>query len=227
VLDVLLADDQVWLSNRNDPMPWGNPFGIEGYKAIAYEIVHDLGGAVPAVVVVPTCGADGLYGISKGFAEMHAAGFTGHVPRMVAVQPSVGASLVRAFDSDSERVDVPEIPLHHSQALSLTDSRSGRLGLDALRDSKGFGLTLTEKEIAAAVSDLAVRGVSVDPASACSVGVLAELAARRIEGPIVSIVTGRGVRWPAEAPAGAFHATASMDEAVGLAKDWLSDVVHS
>jgi threonine synthase len=231
VLSVLLSDEEVWLSNRNDPHPWGNPYGVEGYKQIAYELVEDLAGQVPAVVVVPTCGADGLYGIWKGFAEMRAAGHTTRVPRMVAVQPAVGAPLVEAFVADRDRDDVPEIPLRYSRALSLTDSRSGRLGLDALRESDGLAFTLSEAAIAEAVADLAEQGVSVDPASACAVGVLGQvfgqLAGRDLEGPVVSIVTGRGARWPAEEPSGRFHATTSMDEAVGLAKGWLAEAVRS
>ena len=47
----------------------GNPFGAEGYKAIAYETVDQLG-TMPDVVFIPTAGGDTYYGITKGFAEL-------------------------------------------------------------------------------------------------------------------------------------------------------------
>jgi len=52
------------------PMPVPNPFGAEGYKSIAYELVEQLGGSVPDAVVLPVGIGDGYYGIAKGFLEL-------------------------------------------------------------------------------------------------------------------------------------------------------------
>src|SRR5262249_8050164 len=49
-----------------------NPYGIEGYKTLAYEVVEDLGGTAPDMVVVPSAYSDGLHGIGKGMAELAA-----------------------------------------------------------------------------------------------------------------------------------------------------------
>src|SRR5215469_7491295 len=46
------------------------PYGIEGYKTIAYEIAEGLGWAAPDAVVVPSAYSDGLYGIWKGWKEL-------------------------------------------------------------------------------------------------------------------------------------------------------------
>ena len=73
------------LSNYHDPPIGSNPFGVEGYKTIAYELTEQLEGA-PDVVVVPAAYADGLAGIHRGFAELVAHGRLTAVPRMVAAE---------------------------------------------------------------------------------------------------------------------------------------------
>ena len=53
------------------PRPVHDPFGVEGYRAIAHEIVADLGRA-PAAVLFPCARGNGLYGAWKGFAGLTA-----------------------------------------------------------------------------------------------------------------------------------------------------------
>lgn len=191
VIDTLLRYHGWSLSNRNDPNPWGNPFGIEGYRTIAFEIVRELGG-VPDAVLVPTCGADGLYGIWKGFRELEAAGVVDRHPRMIAVQPEVSDSLVRAIATEAN--EVPETPLRPSIALSLTDQRSGRLGLAAVRESGGTALRVSEDEIVNAIARLGRLGICAEPAAAAGVAALVRLP----EGiqTVVVLVTAGGLRWP-------------------------------
>jgi len=64
-----------------------NPYGIEGYKTIAWEIAEDLGWTAPAVVVVPSAYSDGLYGVWKGWTELQTVGLVKDAPRMVAAEP--------------------------------------------------------------------------------------------------------------------------------------------
>ena len=64
-----------WYPTSGFVMPpvGSNPWGIEGYKTIAYEIAEDLGWTAPDVVVVPSAYSDGLYGVWKGWAELAGA----------------------------------------------------------------------------------------------------------------------------------------------------------
>src|SRR5881296_2120280 len=64
-----------------------NPYGIEGYKTLAYEVAEDLGWRAPDLIVVPSAYSDGLFGIWKGMAELNALGLVERVPRMVAAEP--------------------------------------------------------------------------------------------------------------------------------------------
>ena len=59
-----------------DPEPLGNPYGMAGYRTIGYEIAAQLG-ETPDSVLVPTGGGDLLFGVWRGFADLHEAGLGG------------------------------------------------------------------------------------------------------------------------------------------------------
>src|SRR6188472_2071876 len=76
------------------------PYRIEGKKTMGLELAEQLGWQVPDVIFYPTGGGTGLIGMWKAFAELEAIGFIGpRRPRMVAVQASGCAPIVRAFES--------------------------------------------------------------------------------------------------------------------------------
>ena len=214
VIDALLREEGWSLSNRNDPRPWANPFGLEGYRSIAYEIVRELGHA-PATIVMPTCGGDGLYGIWKGFRELHAAGVISEAPAMVAVQPSLSNSLVRAVANNAEHVG--EVPLRHSIALSLTDRKTSDLGLRAVRESNGTAVEVTEDQIRDAVGRLARSGIYAEPASAAAVAALPQIS-DRAAGDVVCIITASGTRWPVSGIPDGYARLGTFEEVMDLVR---------
>src|SRR5207247_9821402 len=76
---------------------YANPFGVEGFKTIAFEIVQQLNGRAPDRVYAPVGSGDGLYGVWKGFVELRRIGAVDRMPRMVACQASGANPYVRAF----------------------------------------------------------------------------------------------------------------------------------
>jgi len=169
-----------------------NPFGAEGYKMAAYEIVAQLGGC-PGTVIVPTAGGDTYYGIAKGFAE--ASELLGQAPvRVVAAQPAGADPLVRSVDAGRlVRVAEPR-----SIALSVAMALTGRQALRAVTRWGGATIAVTEEEICLAVVDLAHRGLLVEPASAVALAAYRALRAAEDlvdDRPTVLILTGAGVKW--------------------------------
>src|SRR5437868_9905751 len=81
------------------------PYRIEGKKTMGYEIVEQLGWRVPDVILYPTGGGVGLIGIAKALAELRSLGWLGgdRMPRLVAVQASGCAPIVRAFLAGERR----------------------------------------------------------------------------------------------------------------------------
>ena len=63
-----------------------NPYGVEGYKTIAYEIFRTCREKMPDSLVVPTGYGDLLTGIHRGFADLQALGLLTNVPRLVIAE---------------------------------------------------------------------------------------------------------------------------------------------
>ncbi|MEV5324443.1 pyridoxal-phosphate dependent enzyme [Nonomuraea sp. N2-4H] len=120
------------MSNFADPPLGSNPFGVDGYKTIAFEIVRDLG-RVPDDVVVPASYADGLAGIYRGFADLVALGLAERVPRLIAGE--VFGPYTRALAAGDE-VAGP-VPARDTRAFSIASPVGTYQGLDALRRSGG------------------------------------------------------------------------------------------
>jgi threonine synthase len=173
-----------------------NPFGVEGFKTLAFEIVEQLGRA-PDRVYVPVGSGDGLYGVCKGFRELHAAGVADRVPRVIACQAAGAAPLARAFHSG---VISPVVP--QTAALSIAEPLTGQHALRAVRESGGDVRTATDTDAVAAVRELARRGTAVELASAVAVAV-----ALHDDGDGTAVVIGSGaaVKWPDSLRACAGH----------------------
>lgn len=170
-----------------------NPYGAEGYKAVAWEIVEQLGN-LPAAVFIPTAGGDTFYGIAKGLAEVAAlAGVA--TPRVYAIQP-VGANALSQSVAAGRQITL-EAP--DSIALSIADAQSGRHALAALAAWNGHVLDVSEAAIRTAVIDLARAGIYTDPASAAALaGFRQAVAEQEIdeEATAVLLLTSSGFKWP-------------------------------
>ena len=192
-----LVRERGWYpSTSASPLPVSTPYGVEGYKTIAYEVVHQLG-RVPALVFAPVAGGDSLYGVWKGFWELQRLGVAAAVPRMIAVQSSGCDPLVEAFRRGERRVGVHPSP--HTIATSIGDETGGPLALKAVYDSGGSAIAVSDADIIDAVRRLAATGIAVEPASAASFA--AALAAQSAGGlgedqDAVCLLTGALARWP-------------------------------
>src|SRR5690606_4462729 len=79
------------------------PYRVEGKKTMGYELFEHFGGALPDVVIYPTGGGTGIIGMWKAFDEMERLGWIGSErPRMISVQSSGCAPIVRAFEQEDE-----------------------------------------------------------------------------------------------------------------------------
>jgi threonine synthase len=173
-----------------------NPYGIEGYKTIAYEIVEDLGGTPPDVVVVPSAYSDGLFGIWKGMAEMRRLGLVQAAPRMVAAEPF--GPLAHALEM---KLDVPEIVEGGPSVAFSIASRHGTFqGLAALKESRGAGIRTTDEGVFEAQRALGrEEGIFVEPSSAAALTAVMQMAGRHQLDPeqvIVVVLTSGGLKDP-------------------------------
>jgi threonine synthase len=81
------AGDWYPATNFMVPAVGSNPFGVDGYRSLAFEIFLKLGTRLCTDIVVPTSRADLLWGIARGYCDLKRAGFLENKPRIHAVEP--------------------------------------------------------------------------------------------------------------------------------------------
>ena len=177
------------------------PYRIEGKKTMAYELVEQMGGEVPSVVLYPTGGGTGLVGMWKAFDEMEALGWIerGRRPRFVSVQAAGCAPVVKAFASGAQRTE--PWPNAHTRAYGLRVPApiGGFICVRALRETQGTAIAIEEEAMQAATLDLARRsGIDVCPEGGAAWAALAQLRESGFIGQDDTVVvfnTGTGLKY--------------------------------
>jgi threonine synthase len=178
------------------------PYRIEGKKTMGYELAEQLGWELPEVIVYPTGGGTGLIGMWKAFEELEQLGLVqpARRPRMVAVQAAGCAPVVRALEAGASRATPWEGARTYASGLRVPALLGDRLVLQALRESGGTAIAVTDEEMAAAQLEMA-RGEGIFPAPE---GAATLVAVRRlvelgwIDGSerVVLFNTGTGLKYP-------------------------------
>jgi len=202
----LITDCGAEIARRKEAEGWFDvstlkePYRVEGKKTLGYELAEQLNWELPDVIIYPTGGGTGLIGMWKAFDEMEQMGWIGPKrPRMVTVQASGCAPIVRAFEEGKRFAD--EFPNAETVASGLRVPKAigDFLILDAIRGSKGTALAVTDEELIAATREIgAAEGVFCAPEGAACLPALRKLiAAGEVEKSerIVLFNTGAGVKY--------------------------------
>jgi threonine synthase len=132
------------------------PYRIEGKKTMGLELAEQLGWELPDVIFYPTGGGTGLIGMWKAFAELEAIGFVGSKrPRMVAVQATGCAPMVRAFEAGDETAPRWEDAHTVASGIRVPQAVGDFLILRAVRESGGLAIAVSDDAIMAAVESVA------------------------------------------------------------------------
>ncbi len=143
-----------------------NPYGIEGFKTIAFEIVDALDGRAPDRVFVPVGSGDGIYGIWKGFRELAERKIIPFPPRMIGCQAEGANSASIAWRGRQRKVEA--LPSVRTVALSVAELATGNHALRAVYESDGSIMEESDGSILQAAKDLRKRGLALEPASSLS-----------------------------------------------------------
>ncbi|MHA6688471.1 pyridoxal-phosphate dependent enzyme [Mesorhizobium sp. A556] len=177
------------------PPVGSNPFGIEGYKSLAYELCEDLGWVAPDWVVLPVCYGDALYGIWKGFTELIALGWIDSLPRFVAAE--IYGSLTEAFRTGADTL--PAMPQPYQTAASSITSPQGTFqSLTVLRKTNGRPVRTSEDELAQARCRIArCEGVHLETAASATLVAVEHLSRQGVIGErdnVVCLLTAGGLK---------------------------------
>jgi threonine synthase len=195
---------------------YANPFGVEGFKTIAFEIYEQLGRSAPDRVFVPTGSGDGIYGVWKGFRELRDLGWIAQAPKMIACQASGADSAFRAFQQEERRAEM--LPATSTIALSIAERITGDHALRAVYESGGSVVTCTDDEAVRAQRLLMRQGLALEPASAVALACMQRAASEATAGEnCVVIGSGAAVKWGSvirdfEAPRALEPDFANLDE---------------
>lgn len=181
--------------NYLSPPVGSNPYGVEGYKTIAYEIAEDLGWHAPDHVVVPTCYGDGLWGIVRGFEDLVRLGLIPKMPRVHAAE--VFGSLQTALTAGAE--GPAAVAAAPTVAVSVGTPVSTYQALKALRTVGGLAEAVADDaEILEAQRRLAeAEGIFAEPSAALAVAATARLRARGLIGDnetVACVLTATGLK---------------------------------
>ena len=163
--------------NRFDLSTLKEPYRLEGKKTMGYELAEQSGWKLPDVVIYPTGGGTGLVGMWKAFDEMEQLGWVGpERPRMVTVQSTGCAPIVRAFESGAEAADPWEGAKTVADGLRVPAAVADFLMLEALRDSGGTAVAVSDEEmIADAIRLGSTEGVFAAPEGGATVSAFRRL----------------------------------------------------
>ncbi len=155
---------------------------------------------LPDVILYPTGGGTGLIGMWKAFDEMEQMGWIdSRRPRMVSVQPETCAPIVRAFHAGERFADEFENASTVASGLRVPKAIGDFLILDALRESNGTAIAVSDEELIAAVGEIgAAEGIFAAPEGAACLPALRKLIQQdfvKEEETVVIFNTGSGVKY--------------------------------
>ena len=161
------------------------PYRIEGKKTMGLELAEQLGWTLPDVIFYPTGGGTGLIGMWKAFAELEAIGWIGpERPRMVAVQASGCAPIVKAFEAGAEHAPLWENAQTVAAGIRVPIAVGDFLILRALRESGGFAIAVPDEAIMAARDTVARKeGLLLCPEGAATYAAYSQALADGRVGP--------------------------------------------
>src|SRR6266705_836676 len=151
-----------------------NPYLVEGKKTVGLEITEQLDWQVPDSVLVPTGDGCIISGVYRGFEDFYRLGMIDCIPRMIAVQAEGSPAIVRAREGDGIVRPYPAQTV--ADGISVSLPRNGTMAIKVIRESGGFGITVSDEEILAAEKELArLTGVFAEPSGAAGYAGLVRL----------------------------------------------------
>ena len=133
---------------RFDVSTLKEPYRIEGKKTMGYEIAEQMNWKLPDVIIYPTGGGTGMVGMWKAFDEMEKLGWiNSNRPRMVTVQSSGCAPIVRAFENNEEFAETWQGAKTIADGLRVPAAIGDFLILKAIRESKGAAVAVSDEEL--------------------------------------------------------------------------------
>jgi threonine synthase len=173
------------------------PYYTEGAKTYGFEIAEQLGWRLPQHIVVPTAGGTILPKVAKAFRELRDLGLVTGDFKIYTAQAGGCAPVVQALHKNTDLIS-PVKPQTIAKSIAIGNPADGFYVLKAVRESGGWGESVTDAEIVDGIKLLArTEGIFTEPAGGTTVAVTKKLIEQgripRDESIVIS-VTGNGYK---------------------------------
>jgi len=207
LVDGLISDCARIVAERKASEGWFDistlkePFRVEGKKTMGYELVEQLNWEYPDAVFYPTGGGVGLIGMWKAFQELEELGWVkpGKRPKMIAVQATGCAPVVRAFEEHANISEPWQNAATFASGLRVPKPYGDTIMLEILRESEGIAVALSDDEILTSILDWAKNeGIFLSPEGAAATAAYDRLISTGFLSPADRIVlfnTGAGLKY--------------------------------
>ena len=174
------------------------PYYSEGAKTHGFEVAEQLGWKLPQHIVVASAGGTILPKLAKSFKELIKVGLvedTGY--KIYSAQAAGCAPIINALQQGTDVIS-PVKPNTIASSIAIGNPADGYYVLQAVRESGGWGESVTDQEILEGIHLLAeTEGIFTEPAGGTEVAVTKKLIqSGKIprEETIVVSVTGNGYK---------------------------------
>ncbi len=174
------------------------PYYSEGAKTQAFEIAEQLGWKLPKHIVVASAGGTILPKLAKAFKELIQVGLVEDSgSRIYSAQAAGCAPIINALQKGTDLIS-PVKPNTIASSIAIGNPADGYYVLQAVRESGGWGESVTDAEILEGIKLLArTEGIFTEPAGGTEVAVTKKLIQKgripRDESVVISI-TGNGYK---------------------------------
>jgi threonine synthase len=153
-----------------------NPYRLEGQKTPAFEIAEAFDWSVPDHLIVPGGNLGNSSALGKGFRELKQLGLVARMPRISVIQAAGANPLARSYAAGAKGATMEPVEAHtRATAIRIGNPASWRKAAQAINETGGWCLDVTEAEIAMAKAELGAEGLGCEPASAVTLAGLKKL----------------------------------------------------
>lgn len=172
-----------------------NPFFLHGTKTFAFEVWEQMDWRAPDTLVLPIGHGTLFLGAYIGFKELKTAGMIKRIPKMIGIQSASCAPLYQAFKKGWRETRPIEKEETIAEGIAIAEPVRGRQILEAIRETGGEVLAVTEKEIKVALKEMGRKGHFIEPTSSATIaGLKKYLRKKRQNETVVSTLTGMGLK---------------------------------
>jgi threonine synthase len=161
-IDMVESTNLFYASHIYNPLFW------EGTKTYFYEVFEQFDRVMPEAFVIPVGNGTLLLGAFIAFQELLAWGLIDRMPKILAVQADNCSPILKAFKEGKDTVDPVENTGTLAEGIAIAAPARGAEILNAVRETSGDIIGVSEGGISQAREALAAQGIYVEITSAAN-----------------------------------------------------------